>query len=136
MMAGMVFACKSNSVEKKEEGLKYKESVTINDVPKATLTFFEVDEDSRCPEGGICVWGGRVVVDLLFAGVTTEGGVQEHAKMCLGTCGGGQFGSDTLLKKFAGENYQLVLTQVNPHPKVETQRAKEDYSIMLKIEKK
>lgn len=136
IIAGMVFACKSNSVDKKEEGLKYKETITINDVPKATLTFFEVDEDSRCPEGGVCVWAGRVVVDLQFTGVTTEGGVQEHAKMCMGTCGSGQFGPDTLLKKFAGENYQLVLTEVNPSPKVGVERKKEDYAIMLKVEKK
>lgn len=136
LLAAMTFACKSTGVDNKEDGLKYKESVTINDVPKASVTFFEVDDDSRCPEGGVCVWRGRVVVDLLFSGVTTEGGVQEHAKMCLGTCNAQLTGSDTLNKTFAGEKYQLVLSAVNPYPKTDQERKKEDYSLQLKIVKK
>lgn len=136
LLACLAFGCKSTSVDKNDDGLRYKESVTINDVPKASVTFFEVNEDSRCPEGGVCVWQGRVVVDLLFSGVTTEGGVQEHAKMCLGACNPQLTGSDTLNKSFAGENYQLVLSAVNPYPKTDQDRKKEDYSLQLKIVKK
>jgi hypothetical protein len=134
LLAVVAFACKSNSVDKKEEGIRYKETVTLNDVPKSTLTFFEI-EDSRCPEGVTCIWGGRAVVDLLFAGVTTEGGVKEHVKMCLGTCDA-TVGSDTLEKMFAGQTYRLVLSAVNPYPHIDSARTKEKYSIMLKIEKK
>lgn len=134
LTAMMAWACKSTGVDKKEEGLRYKESVTLNDVPKATLTFFEI-EDSRCPEGVVCVWGGRAMVDLLFSGVSTEGGIKEHAKMCLGDCGNGTDGSDTLVKKFAGENYRIILSAVNPYPHIDSARTKENYSILLKIEK-
>jgi hypothetical protein len=135
LLAAMAVACKSTGVDKKEEGIQYKETVTLNDVPKATLTFFEV-EDSRCPEGVTCVWGGRAAIDLLLSGVTTEGGIKEHVKMCLGTCDA-TTGSDTLEKTFAGENYRLVLTAVNPYPKFgDSTRIKEKYSIQLKIEKK
>lgn len=135
LLAAMAVACKSTGVDKKEEGIKYKETILLNDVPKATLTFFEV-EDSRCPEGVTCIWGGRATVDLLFSGFTTEGRVTQHAKMCVGTCDAST-GSDTLEKTFAGEKYKLVLSAVNPYPKFgDSTRTKEKYSIMLKIEKK
>ena len=48
-----MLACQSASVDKKDDVIKYKESITLQDVPKATLTFFEVS-DSRCPEGVQC----------------------------------------------------------------------------------
>ncbi|WP_353721678.1 hypothetical protein [Dyadobacter sp. 676] len=135
LIASMAIACKNAGIDKREEGIKYKETVTLNDVPKATLTFFDV-EDSRCPDGVMCIWGGRAVVDLLLSGVTTEGGIKEHVKMCLGECDAGT-GSDTLEKTFAGEKYRLVLSAVNPYPKFQdSTRTKEKYSIQLKIEKK
>ena len=134
LFAAMAVACKSTGVDKKEEGIKYKETVTLNDVPKATLTFFEV-EDSRCPSGGQCIWAGQAVVDLLFSGVTTEGGIKEHVKMCLGDCDAGSVGRDTLEKSFAGAKYKLVLAAVNPYPHVDSVRTKDKYSIILKIEK-
>jgi hypothetical protein len=134
VIAGML-SCKSSGVDKKEEGIKYKETVTLNDVPKATLTFFGL-EDSRCPEGVQCVWAGNATVDLLLSGVTTEGGVNEHVKMCLGACDGGFTETDTLSKKFAGEDYKLILTAVKPYPKVDSTRKIEDSFIVLKIEKK
>ncbi|MCF0073381.1 hypothetical protein LZD49_23080 [Dyadobacter sp. CY261] len=133
LFVALALACKSTGVDKKEEGIRYMQSVILNDVPKATLTFFEI-EDSRCPEGVQCIWGGRAAVDLLFSGVTTEGGIKEHVKMCLGTCDA-SVGSDTLEKKFAGENYRLILTAVNPSPHIDSVRKKENYSILLKIEK-
>lgn len=135
LLAVMAVACKSTGVDKKVDGIKYKETVTLNDIPTATLTFFEV-EDSRCPEGLTCIWGGRAVVDLLLTGVTTEGGIKEHVKMCVGTCDA-KTGTDTLEKTFAGEKYRFVLSAVNPYPKFgDSTRTKEKYWIQLKIEKK
>ncbi|MCE6992691.1 hypothetical protein [Dyadobacter sp. CY323] len=133
LVAATVFCCKNSGVDKKDEGLKYKETVTINDVPKATLTFFDV-VDSRCPEGVTCIWGGNATVDLLLSGVTTEGGVNEHVKLCIGTCDA-KVAGDTLVRNFAGQQYRFVLQDVKPYPKVE-QGKKEDYRILLKIEKK
>ncbi|MBO9614001.1 MAG: hypothetical protein J7619_14955 [Dyadobacter sp.] len=135
LFAVMAAACKSTVVDKREDGIKYKETVTLNDVPAATLTFFEVD-DSRCPEDVVCIWGGRASVDLLLSGVTTEGGIKEHVKMCLGECNAST-GSDTLEKTFAGQKYKFVLSAVNPYPNTrDTTRTKAKYSIQLKIEKK
>ncbi|WAC09933.1 hypothetical protein [Dyadobacter pollutisoli] len=133
-IAGIV-SCKSSGVDKKEEGIKYKETVTLNDVPKATLTFFGL-QDSRCPENVQCVWAGNATVDLLLSGVTTEGGVNEHVKMCLGQCDQKFKEADTLDKKFAGEDYRLILNAVKPYPKVDSTRKIEDTYILLKIEKK
>jgi hypothetical protein len=133
-IAGMM-SCKSSGVDKKEEGIKYKETVTLNDVPKASLTFFGL-ADSRCPENVNCVWAGNATVDLLLSGVTTEGGVNEHVKMCLGQCGQKFNEVDTLDKKFAEEDYRLILTAVKPYPKIDSTRKIEDTYILLKIEKK
>jgi hypothetical protein len=133
-IAGMM-SCKSSGVDKKEEGIKYKETVTLNDVPKASLTFFGL-ADSRCPENVNCVWAGNATVDLLLSGVTTEGGVNEHVKMCLGQCDQKFKEADTLDRKFAGEDYRLILTAVKPYPKVDSTGKIEDTYILLKIEKK
>jgi hypothetical protein len=133
-IAGIV-SCKSSGVDKKEEGIKYKESVTLNDVPKATLTFYGL-ADSRCPENAQCVWAGNATVDLLLSGVTTEGGVNEHVKMCLGQCDQKFREVDTLDKKFAGSDYRLILSAVKPYPKIDSTRKIEDTYILLKIEKK
>ena len=136
VIAGGLFCCKNTVIYKKEEGIAYKETVVLSDVPKATLTFFEV-EDSRCPEGVQCVWAGNATVDLLLTGVTTEGGVNQHVKMCLGNCSGRGFvAADTLEKKFAGNEYRLILSAVTPAPKADVPVKKENYSVHLKIEKK
>ena len=129
-----VLSCKSSGIDKKDAGLKYKETLILNDVPKASLTFFDI-EDGRCPEDVNCIWGGNARVDLLLSGVTVDGGINEHLKMCSGNCGG-NFGEDTLVKKFAGQEYRLILLEVTPNRKSTEEPKKEDYSILLKIEKK
>ncbi|QRR01896.1 hypothetical protein [Dyadobacter sandarakinus] len=132
-------SCKNTTVDRKDEEIMYKQSVLLNDVPKATLTFFDV-QDSRCPQGVQCFWAGNATVDLLLSGVTAEGGVNEHVKMCLGDCRTlykmSSFKmADTLTKRFADENYRLILTAVNPAAKVDSTGNKEKRSILLKIEK-
>lgn len=138
-----VFSCQNSSIDKKDEGLRYKETVNINDVPRATLTFFDFS-DSRCPEGVQCVWAGYASVDLLLSGVTTEGGINEHVQMCLGDCRlvrkdstkAGYMMADTVEKSFAGEEYRFILSSLKSAPKVDSVLKKEDYRIELKIEKK
>jgi hypothetical protein len=113
LLASLSFAaCQKSSVDKKEEDeIRYKETVQLNDVPRATLTFFDV-EDSRCPEGVQCIWAGQASVDLALEGVSTEGKVIRHVKMCFGTCS--SFQADTLDQEFAGEKYQFILKSVSP----------------------
>ena len=127
-------ACQKSSVDKKEEDvIRYKETVQIRDVPRTTLTFFEV-EDSRCPEGVQCIWAGEASVDLALEGVSTEGKITRHVKMCFGTCS--SFQPDTLDQEFAGENYQFILKSVTPSLKADVQVKKPDYTIALSIKKK
>lgn len=135
LLAGaMLMACQKSSVDKKEEGvIRYKQSVSIHDIPIATLTFFEFN-DSRCPEGGQCITAGSVAIDLALDGVTTEGRITKHVKMCLGDCS--NFQPDTLDEEFAGLKYRFILKAVNPYPKVDAVKSKPDYNISLAIEKK
>ncbi|CAG5003614.1 hypothetical protein DYBT9275_03192 [Dyadobacter sp. CECT 9275] len=141
MLVSTISACNNSSVDKKDPNeIYYKETVSINDVPRSTLTFFEV-EDSRCPEGVQCIWAGNATVDLALSGVTTEGGVTKHVTMCLGDCHtispttGFQV-TDTLDENFAGQKYRFILESVNPKARLDSTRKKQDYSIVLKIEKR
>ena len=130
-----IIACKSTAVDKNNGEINYKETVTIQDIPRSTLTFFDVS-DSRCPEGAQCVWAGNATVDLALTGVTTEGGLTSHVSMCLGACGKKFNTSDTLDYEFIGQKYRFILNAVNPLPKAESPAKKENYSISLNIEKK
>ncbi|MCE7058834.1 hypothetical protein [Dyadobacter sp. CY343] len=137
-----IFSCKNNSVDKKENGIAYKETIEINDVPRATLTFFDFS-DGLCPEDVNCIWGGYALVDLLLSSVTTEGGITEHVEMCLGTCGfvrkdsteAPRMVGDTVLKSFAGQQYRFVLSSLTPARKSTDILKKEDRRIMLSVEK-
>lgn len=133
-------ACQSASVDKKDGVIKYKETVTLNDVPKSSLTFFDVS-DSRCPEGVQCVWAGNATVEFALEGVGTDGKISNHVKMCIGDCRTLYKTSsfrevDSLDQEFAGQKYRFILEAVNPSPKVDSTKKKEDYSVSLKIEKK
>lgn len=134
LIIGVSFiACQKSSVDKKEEDLiHYKQTVAINDVPSASLTFSEV-EDSRCPEGVQCIWAGNADIDLVLEGFTTEGRVTRTAKMCFGTCS--NFVADTLNYDFAGTSYRFILKAVTPAPKKDTELKKTDYGISLDIQK-
>jgi hypothetical protein len=135
LTALIMVACQSTGVDKQDDGIKYKETVTINEVPKATLTFFEVS-DSRCPDGVQCVWAGNATVDLALAGVTTEGGFTSHVSMCLGACDTKFKLADTLDYEFTGQKYRFILNAVTPVPVKDVTTPKEGYKISLLIQKK
>lgn len=135
-----MLACQSASVDKKDGEIKYKETVTLNDVPFSTLTFYEVS-DSRCPEGVQCFWAGNATVDLALAGVNTEGKVSKHINMCIGDCrtlykSAPYRLADTLDQEFAGQQYRFILEAVSPAPKADSTVTKAAYSILLKVERK
>ncbi|MCF0057963.1 hypothetical protein [Dyadobacter sp. CY356] len=129
----LLISCQKSSIDKKEEDLiHYKETISINDVPPASLTFFDV-MDSRCPEGVNCIIAGFVQVDLALNGVTTDGRITNHVKMCIGC---GKEMPDTLDYNFAGQGYRFILKSVKPYPKTEVPTKKTDYSISLDIKKR
>jgi len=129
--SAVLLACQKSSVDKKEEGLiRYKESLTLQDIPRATLTFFDVS-DSRCPEGVQCIVAGSANVDLALDGVTTEGRITKHVKMCIGDCS--NFLADTVRENFAGYHYRFILKAVNPLPRKDEEQTKTQYNISIDI---
>ena len=133
-------ACKNSTVDKKGNEIKYQETVQINDVPRSTLTFFDVS-DSRCPQNVNCIWAGNATIDLALEGVGTDGKLLKHINLCVGDCST-IYGTnsvrqiDSLHQDFAGQKYLFILEGVNPAPKADSLRTKDDYSISLRIEKK
>jgi len=139
VLASSLISCQNTSIDKKEDEIKYKEVVVLNDVPKSTLTFYDVT-DSRCPKGVNCVWAGNAVVDLALDGVSTQGKVSKHISLCLGDCRGGNSQSvfkeiDSLDQDFAGHQYRFILKAVNALSKSDSIRKKEDYAVLLQIKK-
>ncbi|WP_159467917.1 hypothetical protein [Dyadobacter sp. 3J3] len=134
LWAGVLLgACQKSSVDKKEEGvIHYKETVSINDVPPASLTFFDVT-DSRCPEGANCLIAGFVQVDVSLDGVTTDGRITNHLKMCIGC---GDIIPDSLDYSFAGQEYRFILKSILPLTRPVGEVKKSDYAISLDIKKK
>jgi hypothetical protein len=133
-------ACQSSSVDKKGNEIKYQETVQINDVPRSTLTFSDVS-DSRCPEGAHCIWAGNATVELTLEGVGTDGKLVKNINLCVGDCRtiystNSVRQIDSLHQDFAGQKYLFILEGVNPSPKVDSLRTKDDYSILLRVEKK
>lgn len=132
-------ACDESVVDKaNRDEIIYKQTVTINDIPKATLTFFEV-EDSRCPVKVQCIWAGNATVDLELNGIDTQGRVSKHIAMCLGDCrlAGRKpryVEIDTLNTTFANQDYRFILQKVTPYPKADSSKTKAEYAIELKIE--
>ncbi|CAG5069688.1 hypothetical protein DYBT9623_02425 [Dyadobacter sp. CECT 9623] len=136
-----VFSCKNGSIDKRDEGLAYKETIEINASPRTTLTFFDFS-DGRCPEDVNCIWEGHTSVDLLLSS-TTEGGITEHVEMCLGGCSFFRKDTtevfrtvnDTVVKSFAGQQYRFILSSLTPARKSTDIPKKENHRITLTIEK-
>ena len=140
LMGISTIACQEGSINKQgDQVIRYKETVTLNDSPKATLTFSEV-QDSRCPEGVQCVWAGNATVDLTLTSAISATAEPELVKMCLGDCrtvypNNPYRTADTLNYTLAGQSYRFILKAVNPAPKANQEVKKEDYTITLGIEK-
>jgi hypothetical protein len=133
-----LLSCQSKSVDKKDDFIQYKETIILNDVPRSTLTFFDVS-DSRCPVGGVCIWAGNVKVDLALEGVTTEGKVTKKISLYLGASLGDTTGSapyklvDSLDQNFAGIKYRFILDGIRPENRGE--QTKPEYAISLRVKK-
>lgn len=133
-------ACQENSINRNEEEvIRYRETVTLAESPKATLTFAEV-QDSRCPEGVQCIWAGNATVDLSLTSAISAATEPEVVKMCLGDCRtlypkNSYRNADTLNYTLAGQSYRFILKAVSPTPKDGQTVKKEDYTITLGIEK-
>ena len=88
------------------------------------LTFTGLPEDSRCPEGTTCIWGGqiRAFVEAAVTGEkrSIEFKVEKH-KM------------GKVSKRFQG--YEIKVMNVLPYPKAEEKTPKGDYVMELLVTK-
>ncbi len=132
----MLFSCKTDSPDAKlgDKTLKYLE---VLDLKGGSLTFADV-EDSRCPEDVQCVRAGEVIVTLETR-VAPKMNESQIVKMCLGDCislypKGGFREADTARISLDGNQYRLILTEVNPYPNTTKPAQKKDYNIKLKVE--
>ncbi|HSR66701.1 MAG TPA: hypothetical protein VLU25_02075 [Acidobacteriota bacterium] len=87
-----------------------------------TVTFEEVLEDSRCPQGVDCIWQGRATIRL-----TLRQGEEKHSLQLTA-----QAGSPELAETRQG-NYLLRLTDLLPYPKEGQTIPPTDYTATLLI---
>lgn len=93
-----------------------------------TVEFARVSEESRCPEGAMCTWPGRGVIDLrLNPDHSSPSTIQLHIPGMVQTPFEGG-GLDTL-------GYRWMLRQLNPYPRVSDQPGSITYEAVLRIQK-
>lgn len=88
------------------------------------LTFSNVTEDSRCPEGLNCMWEGRVTTSIIAA---TSDGSQTFSISREGTP------KNPPAVKFQG--YTIRLLDVAPYPKKDVKIDKQSYAVKLSVGK-
>ena len=96
--------------------LSYGESAIAGSL---SLTFVDVEEDSRCPAGAVCIWEGnaRIVVRLA-----------RDDKQILA-----DFNSTVGARVVTFEGYTIELKDVAPYPTVDSQIDKQQYIVRLKV---
>jgi hypothetical protein len=106
----------------KEFEIQVGKSVSIRN-EGMKISFSNVAEDSRCPEGVACVWAGngKVVLKLSKAG-------KRSATMSLNT------GLDPKHDIYRG--YDVKLVSLNPYPKKNVGIKKEEYVARLVVSRK
>ena len=88
------------------------------------IQFLEVLEDSRCPEGLICVWAGQARVKLKISGPEVE---EQEVELTLGI-------TKRIDEIFTGEDFVIRGTLLTPYP-TKDDRGKRDYELLIKDEK-
>ncbi len=102
--------------------LKIEDHAEISEDLK--VTFKDLLEDSRCPEGVECVWEGQAKVTLSIA---EEDNPVSDLELIL-RAGKAELAKDTL------HEYIYTLLEVRPYPKDGTIFEKEEYEIEIKVE--
>lgn len=101
-----------------ESVLSFGNTYCLND-PSLQLSISDI-QDSRCPEGVVCVWQGEVMVRLLFkSGSIEEDVILRSALQPADTVG----------------NYVFILLDALPYPKYKHPVEITDYRITVKIDK-
>ncbi|MGK7370041.1 MAG: hypothetical protein ACNS64_07480 [Candidatus Halalkalibacterium sp. M3_1C_030] len=107
----------SNDPQPGEEfELVFGEQISL-DNGNLTITFKEVLEDSRCPEGVTCVWAGNAQVALVLNDNETK------------------FNTYLEPQEITIAGFRVELISVSPYPVYEQDIAKEDYVARLVVSK-
>jgi len=85
-----------------------------------TVTFTEVLEDSRCPQGAQCIWEGQARIQLTLN--------DDQTVELIDHTGEGPEARDTV------DNYVFTLLDVQPYPVEGDTIAKEEYKIELQVD--
>jgi len=117
--------CEENSVSAfsafldQEFSLKVGQQASVRG-ENLTITFRAVTEDSRCPEGAMCLWAGngRIVVELRKEGSTaTSAELNTYSEP----------------KRVSYLDYQIHLKSLWPYPRVDARIDPSDYSATLVV---
>ena len=103
--------------------LDFNATKTITDTP-LTLSFVDVN-DSRCPTGLKCIWGGEVIVTLSASYEESEKTITQEIELTLNTT---DKSTATIYK-----NYAIILSNVIPHPNTTVMSSKDDYKIEIAV---
>jgi len=124
-------ACNNNVAELNEDidtypytvTLKFGESINTND---GEITFLDINEDNRCPEGVDCVWEGNAKVTVML-----ENEDQPPIKIQVDTLESTEYKRTILIN-----DRVLQLKTLNPTPKADRAIENNSYGLELKIEQK
>jgi len=121
LLALLIISCDSSNnptdVRLGEEfQLGYGQSAALTQAG-LTITFKALGEDSRCPEGEVCVWSGNARVVISIAGTDAS------LNMPLAP------------REVLHSGHKIQLLAVRPYPKVNEQHKPENYSISLIVTK-
>jgi hypothetical protein len=97
--------------------LKIGESVSIKN-EQLNFQFVNVPEDSRCPEGAMCIWAGNAAVVIKIFNVMDTVNTYLNPK------------------KIDYDSYTITLLQLSPYPKIGVPRDTTQYVAQFVVTKK
>ncbi|MDN3723183.1 hypothetical protein QRD02_02220 [Aequorivita sp. SDUM287046] len=97
------------------------ETIILKDV---SITFMEVVEDSRCPEGVDCIWAGRAIVKTK---VTANGKTEEK----LLTFGEIRPGEEKNTNLYSSNVFAINGLSLKPYPNSKTAGKIKDYVLLV-----
>jgi hypothetical protein len=112
---------KATVLLKQEFDLKLGQSIVVG-AERLKINFVSVAEDSRCPEGAQCIWAGNAKIAL-----TVRKGNAKPSSIELNT------GVTPQQTSYMG--YEIKLTALRPHPKVNTSIDNKRYVATLIVSK-
>lgn len=97
--------------------IKFGESVTL-EKGRLTIKFKSLAEDSRCPQGVVCVWEGNaeVILEVLKKEIALNTALDPNEKVV--------------------GDYNIQLQDVIPYPKAGEKLKSKDYSIKILVSRK